>query len=187
VSNGSIVNRKSSIEMMLAAEFWRTIVSDESGALAKLLGWLEKAQIKFCVIGGQGINAYVEPLVSLDLDLVLASEQIEAAVRKLSGDFKIERFPHIINLSFPGSDLRVQIQTDPRYFDFVARSRPMPVLGIEMPVADIKDLLRAKVWAVTDEGRPSKRQKDLADIGRILEAYPLLRPEVPSDILSRLF
>jgi hypothetical protein len=64
----------------------------------------------------------------------------------------------------------------------------MPVLRIEMPVADIKDLLRAKVWAVTDEGRrPSKRQKDLADIGRILEAYPLLRPEVPSDILSRLF
>jgi hypothetical protein len=174
--------------MMLAAEFWRTIVSDESGALAKLLEWLEKAQIKFCVIGGQGINAYVEPLVSLDLDLVLASEQIEDAVRKLSRDFKAERFPHSINLSFPGSDLRVQIQTDPRYFDFVARSRPMPVLGIEMPVADIKDLLRAKVWAVTDEGRrPSKRQKDLADIGRILEAYPLLRPEVPSDILSRLF
>jgi hypothetical protein len=84
--------------------------------------------------------------------------------------------------------LRVQIQTDPRYFDFLARSKPLRVLGIEMPVADIEDLLRAKVWAVTDEGRrSSKRQKDLADIGRILEAYPLLRSEVPPEVLSRLF
>ena len=45
-----------------------------------------------------------------------------------------------------------------------------------------------KVWAVQDPGpRPSKRQKDLADIARLLEAHPHLRDQVPADILSRLF
>jgi hypothetical protein len=29
------------------------------------------------VIDGQAVNAYVEPLVSLDLDLVVATDQLE--------------------------------------------------------------------------------------------------------------
>jgi hypothetical protein len=56
-----------------------------------------------------------------------------------------------------------------------------------MAVADIGDVLRGKVWAASDpERRGSKRQKDLADIARIIEAYPNLRDSVPADILSRL-
>jgi len=34
--------------------------------------------------------------------------------------------------------------------------------------------------------RPSKRQKDLADIARLLEAYPELRRLVPEALLARL-
>ena len=57
-----------------------------------------------------------------------------------------------------------------------------------MAVADLRDILRSKIWAASDESRrASKRQKDLADIGRILETYPDLRSEVPAEILSRLF
>ena len=124
----------------------------------------------------------------LDLDLVIATTQLEEAVRVLSGDFKIQRFPPTINLFLPGSDLRIQIQTDSRYSDFVARSVVRPVLGMRMPVADLMDILHSKIWAAADEKRrASKRQKDLADIGRIIEAYPNLRSEVPPEILSRLF
>ena len=173
---------------MRAAEFWRTVVGDRSFALEKLLDLLKASGIPFCVIGGQGVNAYVEPLVSLDLDLVIATDQLEEALRALAADFRIERFTHTINLSQPGSDLRIQIQTDPRYSSFVARSMERPVLGIRMPVADLRDILHSKVWAAADETRrASKRQKDLADIGRILEAFPDLRSEVPSEILARLF
>jgi len=85
------------------------------------------------------------------------------------------------------SDLRVQIQTDSRYGDFVERATFRDVLGLRLPVASVEDVLRGKVWAAQDPTRrPSKRQKDLSDIARLLEAYPILRNQVPQDLLDRL-
>jgi hypothetical protein len=49
------------------------------------------------------------------------------------------------------------------------------------------DVLHGKIWAASDETRrPSKRQKDLADIARLLEVQPHLRELVPRAILDRL-
>lgn len=58
-----------------------------------------------------------------------------------------------------------------------------------LPVAAIEDVLQqGKVWVALDETRPpSKRQKDLADIARLLERRPELRAHVPQAILQRLF
>jgi hypothetical protein len=54
-------------------------------------------------------------------------------------------------------------------------------------VASVEDVLQGKTWAALDPGRrASKRQKDLADIARLLEAYPHLREKVPAEILARL-
>lgn len=40
------------------------------------------------------------------------------------------------------------------------------------------------IWAVLDPiRRSSKRQKDLADIARLLEVYPDLRVQVPEEVL----
>jgi hypothetical protein len=53
-------------------------------------------------------------------------------------------------------------------------------------VADVADVLQGKIWAAMDEERRgSKRQKDLADIARLVEAYPDLRKVLPQEI-SRL-
>jgi hypothetical protein len=61
------------------------------------------------------------------------------------------------------------------------------ILGPRLPVASLEDVLQGKIWAVLDPGRrSSKRQKDLADIARLLEAYPDLRSRVPEEILARL-
>jgi hypothetical protein len=90
-------------------------------------------------------------------------------------------FPHSLNVSAAGSDLRVQIQTDPRYGGFVDRAVTRDGLGRCLPVAAIEGVLQGKVWAALDETRrPSKRQKDLADIARIIEAYPLSARRFPS-------
>jgi len=125
--------------------------------------------------------------VSLDLDLVIAVDQIDSIKRILSREFTVADFPNGINVSLAGSNLRVQIQTDPRYFDFVPRARKRDVLGKELPVAAIEDILRGKVWAASDpKTRPSKRRKDLLDIERILESRPDLRNQVPPEILARL-
>ncbi|MBI1873364.1 MAG: hypothetical protein HYZ58_06875 [Acidobacteria bacterium] len=49
------------------------------------------------------------------------------------------------------------------------------------------DVLQGKIWAVQDETRRgSTRQKDLADIARLIEVKPALRARVPPDILARL-
>ena len=173
---------------MQALTFWKTVIMDESDYLEQFVAALEDNGIRYCVIGGQGINAYVDPLVSLDLDLVIASDQIDEVEALLAaGDIQIKRFPHSLNASFPGSSLRLQIQTDPRYATFPQRATHRQVLGLSLPVAAAPDLLRGKVWAFQDPARRgSKRQKDLADIARLIEHYPELRAQVPEDVLTRL-
>jgi len=179
--------RQAAKKIMQALTFWKTITMDKSDLLEQFLGVLQQHNVRYCVIGGQGVNAYVEPLVSLDLDIVIAIEQLEAVEALLATSFNLQHFPHSLNVSVPGSDLRIQIQTDPRYYDFVDRATEQEVLGLVLPVASIEDLLQGKVWAAQDpQRRASKRQKDLADIARLLEAEPSLRSRVPSQILDRL-
>ncbi|HVT44659.1 MAG TPA: nucleotidyl transferase AbiEii/AbiGii toxin family protein [Thermoanaerobaculia bacterium] len=173
---------------MKALAYWKNVVADESDFLERFLSLLDEAEIDYCIIGGQGVNAYAEPVISLDLDIVIAVGDLGRIEPILREQFVVERFAHSLNVAARGSDLRVQIQTDPRYGEFVARARRRMVLGVMMPVARIEDVLAGKVWAVQDpERRPSKRQKDLADIARLLEADSLLRDQVPADVLSRLF
>jgi hypothetical protein len=129
----------------------------------------------------------VEPLVSLDLDLVVAIDQLDQVESLLTDSYRVNRFPHSLNVSLPESDVRVQIQTDPRYASFSERAIQGNILGMELPVASLEDVLRGKVWAVLDPTRrASKRQKDLADIARLLEAYPKLRAQTPEEVLKRL-
>jgi hypothetical protein len=154
---------------MKASTFWRTVVSDRSDFLDRFLALLEDHRIRYCVIGGQAVNAYAEPVVSLDLHIAVALDQVAVAESLLTANFKVERFPYSFNVSDTGSDLRVQVQTDPRYSEFVSRAGMKDVLGGALSVADSADVLQGKVWAAADaRRRPSTRLKDLADIARIL-------------------
>jgi len=170
-----------------ALEFWKTVVADKVGLLERLLGLLRDHGIRYCVVGGQAVNAYADPVVSIDLDLVMAVDQRGRAEGLLRQAFTVEHFPPSLNGSLPGSRLRVQVQTDPRYAPFVERAELRDVMDLRLPVARIEDVLQGKIWAVMDpERRASKRQKDLADIARLLEARPALREQVPSEVLSML-
>jgi len=172
---------------MQALTFWKTVAMDEANLLERLVTMLADEKVRYCVIGGQAVNAYVEPLVSLDLDLVPAPGELERVEELLAPPLKVERFPHSLSVSHPDSDLRVQFQTDPRYADFPAHAEERRVLGMALPVARLEDVLQGKVWAASDSTRrPTKRQKDLADIARLLEAYPHLRSRVPPELLARL-
>jgi hypothetical protein len=172
---------------MRAAAFWKAVTLDHSNFLESLIALFDEHGIRYCVIGGQAVNAYVEPLVSLDLDLVIAVEQLTQAEELLKARYEVERFSHSLNISAAGSELRVQLQTDPRYFEFVNRATGRDVLGIALPVASLEDVLQGKVWAASDPAsRASTCRKDLLDIERIVESYPHLGERVPKDILSRL-
>lgn len=174
-------------ETLRTPEFYDRITFGGGTLTESLLRFLEEEGIRYCVIGGQAVNYYVEPLVSLDLDLVVAADRLSTVEALLARRFTVRRFPHSINVSTGESDLRVQIQTDPRYADFVDRAERGEVLGIEMFVASVQDVLQGKIWAVQDPSRrASKRQKDLADIARLAEEYPDLRKMVPPEILQRI-
>jgi len=164
---------------MQALAFWKAVLVDQANFLESLIGLLAKHRVQYCVIGGQAVNAYVEPLVSLDLDLAVVVEQIGPVEGLLREHFLVERFPHSLNVSTPGSKLRVQIQTDPRYSAFVARAAVRDVLGVQLPVASVEDVLQGKLWSTLSKG-------DLLDIERLLEVYPDLRVRVPNEVLSRL-
>ena len=172
---------------MRAHTFWKATVDDKVDFLDRLISMLTDHGIRYCLVGGQAVNAYVEPVVSLGLDVVVATDQLPQVEALIRGAFVVERFPHSLNASLAGSDLRVQFQTDPRYAPFVDRATVREVLGLRLPVACLDDVLQGKLWAVMDKTRrPSKRQKDLADIARLLESYPDLRNQVPAEVLAKL-
>ncbi len=172
---------------MKALSFWKSVTMDKANFLEEVLALLRDHRIRFCVIGGQAVNAYVEPLVSLDLDLAVAVDQLDEVRKLMPSGFHVEEFPHSLIVSRSGSDLRIQIQTDPRYSEFVTRAADREVLGLLLPVAAIEDVLQGKIWAASSaERRPTKRRKDLLDIARILESRPDLNSRVPADILQEI-
>jgi hypothetical protein len=173
---------------MNGKEFLNGIANGEVDMIEAVLALLGATGADHCVIGGLAVNAYTEPVVSLDLDLVVVSDRIgnlSAAAR--AAGMKVEEFEHSVNLSITGSDLRVQLQKDPRYQAFLSRAVVRPVLGYELSVACLEDVLRGKIWAYSDRTRrASKRQKDLADILRLVETHPDLRSRVPEDLREML-
>jgi len=172
---------------MTKKEFLNSVSNGEEDILQRFLDLLESKKIEYCVIGGLAVNAYVEPVVSLDLDIVIIASALEDLVAAAGKGFKVEKFTHSYNISSPKSDLRIQIQTDPRYQEFILRSLVREVMGYEMKVASLEDILRGKIWAYSDEQRRgSKRQKDLADIFRIVESYPKLKNKLPLSIKDKL-
>lgn len=173
---------------MTGREFVNRIANEKSDIIQILLDILSKTSSRYCLIGGLAVNAYVEPVVSLDLDIVAANEDVGAICKAAKErGLKIEEFEHSINITSPNSDLRIQLQADPRYQGFVSGAQDKTVLGYMMKVAKIEDVLEGKVWAYMDKTRrKSKRQKDLADIFRIIEKFPPLETTLPQSIRKEL-
>ncbi len=168
-------------------QFTNRVTNSQEDFLQNFLDLLKDLDAPFCVIGGLAVNAYTEPVVSLDLDLVVISDRVEELTKLLERRFTVHKFPHSINVSSHASDLRIQLQTDPRYQDFIARASQQTVLGYDIPVAALEDVLQGKIWAFSDPTRrPSKRQKDLADIMRLVETHPRLSALLPAQLRERL-
>jgi len=173
---------------MTGKEFLNALANGKSDIVQILLDIITKTASPYCVIGGLAVNAYVEPVVSLDVDIVIAVKDVETTCRAAERrGLKVEHFEHSLNITSPQSDLRIQLQTDPRYQDFIPRAELRDVLGYRMYVASLDDVLQGKVWAYADQTRRrSKRQKDLADILRIIEIYPKIKGKLPPSLQEEL-
>jgi len=173
---------------MTGKEFVKSLANGKSDVIQILIDILSKTGSRYCLIGGLAVNAYVEPVVSLDLAIVPAAEDVGAICRAAKErGLKVEEFEHSVNIASETSDLRIQLQVDPRYQKFVAIAEDRDVLGYKMKVARLEDVLQGKVWAYMDKTRrKSKRQKDLADIFRIIERYPQLEQTLPQSLRDEL-
>lgn len=173
---------------MTGKTFFNAVANSQADILQIFLDILAKTGSSYCVIGGLAVNAYVEPVVSLDLDIIVGIQNLEKVCKAVGKKgFKVGKFEHSLNLTKAGSDLRIQLQTDARYQDFISRSKPKKILGYKMNVAALEDVMQGKIWAYLDEQRRrSKRQKDLADIIRIIEAYPKLERRIPAAVRKKL-
>jgi hypothetical protein len=73
------------------------------------------------------------------------------------------------------------------YLDFPTRSVAAAVHGILMRVASLEDTMAGKLAAYREpQRRPTKKLKDLLDIGRLVEAHPELLKNLPEDIVAKL-
>ncbi|MGA3016794.1 MAG: hypothetical protein ABSF62_06720 [Bryobacteraceae bacterium] len=140
----------------------------------------------YCLIGGLAVNCYVEPMYTLDADLVIIASSLRALSAHLQEQgFLAEEHPHSVNVQAPGSDLRIQFTTDERYQAFLSRSGEAQVLGVRVRVARIADVTQGKLWAYNDpQRRLSKRKKDELDLIRLAEAHPELRSAYPIALLE---
>lgn len=165
---------------------WQT----EGGAkdVSRLVTALEEREIPWCMIGGLAVNHWaLEPMTTADVDLVIFSDKVEEAAETLrSLGFTEKRFQWAIN--FKGeSKVSIQVSTEKMYLDFPERSIGATVHGILMRVASLEDTLKGKIAAYEEPARrPSKRQKDLADIARLLEAHPDIKHLIPHSIYDKL-
>lgn len=165
---------------------WQTMGGTDD--VMRFVNALEKADIVWCAIGGVAVNHWAaEPMVTQDVDFVVAADSIDRAetVLKEAG-FKAETFEWSIN--FKGtSKVSIQLTTEAYYKDFASRGIAADVHGILLRVASLEDTLSGKIMAWADPTRrQSKRIKDLGDIARLVESHPPLWNKLPDELKSRI-
>jgi len=140
------------------------------------------------VIGGLAVNCFVEPVYTLDADLVMIASSLATLAEHLREQgFKTEEHPHSLNATAPASQLRIQFTTDDRYQAFLARAVDAEVLGVRVRIACLEDVTQGKLWAYADPRRRlSKRKKDELDLIRMAEAYPGLKSVYPAALREQL-
>jgi hypothetical protein len=172
---------------MTAAEIYESVTNGGASDFAEIVAMLNRHK-PWCLIGGLAVNCFVEPVYTVDADVVIVAANLEQIGRELeAAGFRVKRFEHSMNAQRPSSELNVQFTTDARYQDFLAGATECEVLGVQVPVASLEDIVRGKVWAWQDEQRRStKRKKDELDLMRIAEAHPALRRLIPAEIVKQL-
>lgn len=176
------------LSSVTAKQFYDWQTDGGTDDVMRLVDLLERADVAWCAIGGIAVNHWAEePMVTRDVDLVVATESVERAVSLLEqAGFRAERFPWSVNLR-GRSAVSIQCSTEDFYIGYPARAVPADVHGILMRVACLEDTLRGKIKAWSEPARrQSKRIKDLADIARLVEAHPHLWKELPEQLRSEV-
>jgi hypothetical protein len=173
--------------MMTAVEVYELTTQGGATDFARMIRACESFG-PYCLIGGLAVNCYVEPVYTLDADIVVVSSVLGDLTMHLEErGFRTEIHRHPVNALAAGSALRMQFTTDERYQGFLPRSIEADVLGLRVKVACLEDVAQGKLWAFADPSRRlTKRKKDELDLIRLAEAYPHLKRVLPRGLLDQI-
>lgn len=122
-------------EVMTALEAYELTTQGGSTDFARLIRACETFG-PYCLTGGLAVNCYVEPVYTLDADIVVVAAKLPDLRAHLDAQgFKTEMHAHSANALAPRSDLRIRFTTDERYQGFPARGVEAEVLGVRAKVA----------------------------------------------------
>jgi hypothetical protein len=172
---------------MTAVEAYELTTQGGATDFAHLI-WACESFGAYCLIGGLAVNCYVEPVYTLDADIVVIAATLPDLVAHLEEQrFTTEVHAHSVNALAPESKLRIQFTTDERYQAFLARCVEAEVLGVRAKIACLEDVMQGKLWAYSDPRRRlSKRKKDELDLIRLAEAYPQLKTLYPRELRDQI-
>jgi len=173
---------------MTAKKFYDWQTAGGTDDVMRLVDCLEKADIPWCAIGGVAVNHWAaEPMVTQDVDFVVATDAVDRTVDILSeAGFQAQKFQWSVN--FKGhSKVSLQLSTEEFYRDFPSRAVPADVHGILLRVASLEDTLNGKIEAWSDSTlRQSKRIKHLGDIARLIESHPHLWDSITQELKQQI-
>jgi hypothetical protein len=173
---------------MTGKQFYDWQTSGGTNDVMRMVDCLERADIAWCAMADIAVNHWAtEPMVTQDVDFVVATDQVDRAVSLLEeAGFRAERYDWSVN--FTGrSKVSLQLSTEAFYKDFPSRAVPADVHGILLRVASVEDTLRGKIRAWSDPTRrQSKRIKYLGDISRLVDTHPRLWELLPVEIQHQL-
>src|ERR1017187_2447988 len=151
---------------MTMRQFYDWQTAGGGGDVSLLVATLERREIPWCMIGGLAVNHWArEPMATADVDVVIAAEKVNEAVKALrAAGFTAKKFKWSVNLK-GRSKILVQISTEDFYREFPERAVAADIHGILMRVASLPDTLRGKILAWQDPGPPpGNRKKELLAI-----------------------
>ena len=156
-----------------AAEVFESVTNGGSKDFSALVRILNANQ-PWCLIGGRAVNCYVEPIYTIDADIVVMTDRLSQISEQLEqAGLQIQKFEHSIDAKGRQSQLRIQFTTDLRYQEFLSDKKEHEVLGQQLPVASLDNVIRGKIWAWKDQTwRTSKRKKESRTCFGSSKLYP---------------
>ena len=179
---------------MTEAEIYDGVIMSGTADFALVVESLHRHGAGWCVIGGMAVNSYVTPVYTADLDLVVVSADLAPVLADLrAADWRIKEFPYSVNAQRRAgpteradSMLMVRFSKPDEMQPFVDRAVLRPILGLDVPVAALPDLVAAKLAAWSEpRRRPNKRRKDELDLLRLAEGFPDVVDELLPEVLRQ--
>lgn len=166
---------------MTEQEIYDGVITGGTTDMALVVKSLCRHGAGWCVIGGMAVNSYVVPVYTVDFEMVVVATDLAPVLEDLrAAGFRIKEFPYSINAQRRAgptqrtdSMLMVQFSKPHEMQGFVDRAVLRPVLGFDVPVASLPDLVAIKLAAWSEPARRfTKRSKDQLDLLRLAEVYP---------------